>query len=580
MQFIIISTKGRKNKNEIINDDYLNSNNAPSLIAKNHVMMNISNFTIYAYLYNQIIEEKKDYSFYSDENELLLSNGFFTINNEIKENIQDIFQELNQESDIWGDYQLVHIDKEGNGFLKTPDFGLRQLFYYKDENCSVLATEIKLIVDGILNIQKQTFAENFDVDFFYDSIYNEWGTREFPKHTIFKDIQRILPFEKVYFKEGGIILNSKPNIEVPKNFKNVFNKDEFYDRYYNDLISSVESSLKFLNPTLSKIELGLTGGFDSRIAFSILYKICNEQNIAFKCFTGGSNNHPDVVIAKKIVDEFNVDYFFDDVEVKVHRPQNVFEYMGTFYSSQGDWNSNNYATFNRHINDSVLHQRGMDAYKRCNMNLIYSGTRWFARRILSSENFFFPLFFTEKEAYIALLCNNKEGCKDFIYEILKRAEPKLLEIPIVGDKLPYIDIEQYSTKYESVFHQMTPFLWDYNYVKNKLKIPLQTYINQRLGWKGKLVLRLTGLNNLDFFLNPEIMRVMREYRENKISFINTINKLKKEGQRNIYFKKEKLIETLKHDKNESLKRKMIILMDYASVADLHSFVEIEKYIDK
>ncbi|WP_054834600.1 hypothetical protein [Methanobrevibacter arboriphilus] len=177
MHFIIISINdGSGIDNEIINDSYLSSNTAPSLIANNYVKINISNFIIYSYLYDQIIEEKEDYSFYFDENKLLLSNGFFTVNNEIKIDIQDVFHELNQESNFWGgDYQLVNIDKNGNGFLKTPDFGLRQLFYYEDENFSVLSTEIKLIVDGIYNIQKQTFSENFDVDFIFDSIYNEWG---------------------------------------------------------------------------------------------------------------------------------------------------------------------------------------------------------------------------------------------------------------------------------------------------------------------------------------------------------------------------------------------------------------------
>ncbi|WP_054834598.1 hypothetical protein [Methanobrevibacter arboriphilus] len=93
------------------------------------------------------------------------------------------------------------------------------------------------------------------------------------------------------------------------------------------------------------------------------------------------------------------------------------------------------------------------------MNLIYSGNRWGgSRRFLAGFNFFFPLFYTEKEAYLALLYNDTQsGYKEFVYEILKRAEPKLLEIPFVGDKLPQIDVEPYSTIYESKFHEMVPF---------------------------------------------------------------------------------------------------------------------------
>ncbi|BBL62216.1 hypothetical protein [Methanobrevibacter arboriphilus] len=585
MHFIIISINdGSGIDNEIINDSYLSSNTAPSLIANNYVKINISNFIIYSYLYDQIIEEKEDYSFYFDENKLLLSNGFFTVNNEIKIDIQDVFHELNQESNFWGDYQLVNIDKNGNGFLKTPDFGLRQLFYYEDENFSVLSTEIKLIVDGIYNIQKQTFSENFDVDFIFDSIYNEWGNRKFPRHTIFKNIKRILPHDNIFFKEGKILIKKKSTIEIPKNFLNKFNHRQtgFYDKYYENLFNSVENSLKFLSPNISKIRLGLTGGFDSRITLSVLFKICNKQNISLECFTIGNNNHPDVFIAKMIVDKLNIDYSFNDtVESKSPLPQKISEYMATFYSSQGDWNSNNYKPFNRLIHDSKLfYCTGKDAYKKKNMNLIYSGNRWGSRRFLAGFNFFFPLFYTEKEAYLALLYNDTQsGYKEFVYEILKRAEPKLLEIPFVGDKLPQIDVEPYSTIYESKFHEMVPFFWDYDYVREKLKVPLQKYLNKKLGFKGKIILKLIGLNYLDFFLNPNIYKIVRKYRNNKISFKNTIKILKNEKERNLYSKKKELIEIVKYDKKKPIKTKMIILMDYASVADFNSFVEIEEYID-
>lgn len=123
---------------------------------------------------------------------------------------------------------------------------------------------------------------------------------------------------------------------------------------------------------------------------------------------------------------------------------------------------------------------------------------------------------------------------------------------------------------------MTLFLWDYDYVREKLKIPLQKYQNQTLSIKGRSILGFIGLNELNFFLNPNIYRIIKKYRKNKISFKDTIKKLKRE--KILYHRKKELIEIVKHDKHIVIKRRMIILMDYASVADLHSFIKIENYI--
>jgi hypothetical protein len=140
MHFIIISKK-EKFKETDINDSYLQSNEATSLIADNNIKTAMNNFIIYLYTYNQSIEEKKGYSYYFNKNKVLIANGLFNINNKIRnDDIQKVFKNVNNDSELFGDYQLIQLDNEGNGFFKTPQFSFRQLFYYEDEKCSVLST--------------------------------------------------------------------------------------------------------------------------------------------------------------------------------------------------------------------------------------------------------------------------------------------------------------------------------------------------------------------------------------------------------------------------------------------------------
>lgn len=583
MHFIIIS-KEDGFENESINNRYLNSVKAPSLISDNVEKIEIGDFIVYLYLYDQIIEEQEGNSYYFDGNRLLISNGIYSLDGNIVEDIKETFKNL--DSRLYGDYQLISIDEKGNGFFKTPDFSLKQLFFYEDENCKILSSEIKLIIDGVQNFKEKKFVENYDLDFFYDSIYNEWGKRKFPKNTIFKNIKRIFPHDSKCFKEGKIIIFRNENINIPKLFKKQFecSRNLLYDRYYKELVNLTTKNLEMMKPNVSKIRLGLTGGFDSRLAAAILYKVCDKLEINFLCHTSGKMEHPDVVIAKKICKVLNIEHEHNIPDSgKGIYPQKIEEYMRSFYNFQGDRNSNDYWPIDRKIVDSdEINHSGMDAFKRYNMNLIYSGNRWFARSILFRNNFFFPLFYTENEIYFALSYGKgrdwTSDYKEFIYEILKRSEPKLLKVPFVGDPLPQTGVDSFSTIELSKFHEKIPFLWDYKFVKRELDFILKKNLYKKIGIKSRLLLDIIGLNELDFFLNPKIYKIIKKYRKNKISLLKTIKMLLKEKSNEIYPRNREFIEIKENDKNRLVKRKLVILMDYASVASLNSFEEIENIL--
>lgn len=187
MNFILISKK-KNFKNGEIEEEILNSSNAPSLISRESVKLEINNFILYIYPYNQIDNEIYGHSYYSDDNKLLLINGIVNMDDESRDpNINNFFNNLNDSSELFGDYQIISIDNKGDGIFKTPPLSIRQLFFYEDENCAVLSTEIKLIVDGLKKFREDTFVNNFDVDFMEDAIFRECQTRYVPQKTIFKE---------------------------------------------------------------------------------------------------------------------------------------------------------------------------------------------------------------------------------------------------------------------------------------------------------------------------------------------------------------------------------------------------------
>jgi hypothetical protein len=584
LHFILI---GKKNENESeINEKLLNSPEAPGLISRKAIKYEIGNFLIFIYPYDHIDHEVSGYSYSCDSDELLLINGLVNVNHDLRDpDIQKFFQQLDDSSQLMGDYQVIKLDKNGNGFIKTPSISIRQLFFYEDENYTVLSTDIKLIVDGISKFKLKPFVDHFDIDFIEDSVFREWATRNYPESTIFKEIKRVFPHDIKYFKEGKIVIERKDSIEIPQWFRDKYrdDKSKLYDDYYEFLLNFTEINLLNLRENYKKVILGLTGGIDSRLNFAILHKVCKKHEIPFVCFVTGNDTHPDVVLAKKLTETIGVEFQINSPEKKVRPNTTSFcDYAQTFFMSWGDFNSKNFDPgYNRQINGlDVLVLLGFDAYKRADIPKIRAGNRWSARRALYSKNFFFPLLFTNYDLWFGLLFGEqkqKDAYKELAYEILKRSEPKLLDIPLAGDSLPQVDVEPYLTTADSKHHAKEPFLWDYNLVKKNLK-PLLS--KNDLGTKGKLLLSLLRISELDYFLNKKLEEKIDLYREKKIPALKCIKELWKIKKSINYPKTKTRVTMTKELMKDPYIPKLQILMDFAIVADKRSFEEVEKFYKK
>lgn len=301
-----------------------------------------------------------------------------------------------------------------------------------------------------------------------------------------------------------------------------------YDDYYNFLIKFAEMNLIKLKPNIEKITLGLTGGFDSRLTAAILFKICNKNDIKLEFHTTGQNTHPDVILAKKVAEILDVEFFHSvPSNNKSPNTKNYKDYAATFYMSQGDFNSKDFVKrYNRKIiNNNTIAQLGNDAYKRGSLNEIISANRWSARRIHFHKNFFFPIFFTDYEIWFALSYTaqkNKDGFKEFVYEIINRSEPRLLDIPFAGDYLPQTGLDPYLTRKDSKHHEKEPFLWDFELVNKNLKPVLSKNFN-KLGVKARILLKLIGFNELDYFLNKEIGKYIDFYHKKRLELKTVLN---------------------------------------------------------
>ncbi|WP_156096047.1 hypothetical protein [Methanobacterium sp. SMA-27] len=595
-------------KDEMINDKLLNSSNAPTLISKEAVKFEINNFLIYIYPYNHVDDEINGYSYYCDDNKFLLCNGLVNVNGSLRNpDIIKFFKDL-ELSELIGHYQLISIDKTGNGFVKTPSISTKQLFLYEDENCSILATEINLIVDGVQKFREKTFANHYDPDFIKDVLFNEWGGRKYPRHSIFKEIKRVFPHDIKYFENGKIIIERKESIDVPKKFINAFNndKDHLYDDYIKFVMNFTEINLANLKLNIDKIILGLTGGFDSRLAAVVLSIVCKKLQIPLIFYTSGQDTHPDVIIAKKVAEALDIEHFHHDLPDNGFPNSNTYDdYALTFYLGHGDWNSKDFVSyFERKIssrvspltddlitthapgiypvNESEVFQQGMVAYRRTKIDSVIRDSIWTARRVHYYQNFTIPLFFTDCELWFGLLYgevvadNGKDDAyKEFVYEVLKRIEPRLLDIPFAGDSLPQVKVKPYLRIEDSKHHDREPFLWDYEYVKENLK-PILTKNLDELDHTEKSFLKLAGLNELDYFFNKKISEIIKSYQEKKIDLEECFRRLLRErSPKNYPHSKSMMKRTKKSDKYIN---KMQILMDFASVANKKSFQEIEKDI--
>ena len=583
MKFFVLFKK-ENFRNDLINDSFLSSVNAPSLIANEFVKDDRENALVYLYLYNHIYTESEGYSYHFDSNGISFLNGFITFEDSNRpNNLSDIIDFFYEDNMIIGDFQLFSLYNNGEGLFKTSDSSIYPCFFYEDENISVFSNELKLIVDGVNQFSNHKFVDFYDLEYISDLFFhgdNKTGTL---RQTIFKNIKRVLPHDEVIINNGEIQIIENSSISVPTWFEKWYleDKDSLYDWYYEILLNYTDSFISYIKDDVNEIGLGITGGFDSRLALLILDKICSKYDIPIKTHTSGLSEHPDVVIGGKVAKLLGVDWthrdFGDSESSFKYLPNYLNEYASTFYISQGDFNSFDFlVNYNRkRDNISSFYQPGMDVYKRDNMVSIIKFNRWFSRRVLYQSNFYLPLFSTNYELWFALLYEkhfpNEKQYKEFVYEILKRGNPELLDIPFAFDFLPQTDVKEFIVEgYRSTNHKVGLFLWDYQFVLDELGPLFEDEFNEKDLYYNS-ILSESGITSFDYFALKNDIDALLE-NDNELSILkDKIKKLKD----NAYFPSYRSLMDLNNSKLYGRVASLLIIMDFASAASFSSFYELE-----
>ena len=203
-----------------------------------------------------------------------------------------------------------------------------------------------------------------------------------------------------------------------------------------------------------EVDLGLTGGLDSRCTLAFLREVGRRTKINIKPRTSGPAEHPDVVIAKEIAISLglaheHVEAPLDDKGKKtLFFPKTVEDYQSCFLVSQGDWNSNNFRP-TRQIEKGLVFT-GQDNFKRIKEAQVQGINRWYARRMSHTQ--LIPILANDAVNICASIYHylgTKESIYEFVYYALKKFEPGLLDIPFVGQSLPMHFVEPYMTVAES-----------------------------------------------------------------------------------------------------------------------------------
>lgn len=436
----------KKSKTANINHEKLNNTNVCAYPADSFKNYESEKWELYVYSYNFEVGKSIDDSVEIKGNKLTLKLGVFTSE---KNNILD-----GEGGEYFGDYLILKYDDYGNGEILRPAMSFIQCFVYEDNDSLILSSEIGLIVSAVNSLSNISFQKKYDYKFIQESIYKEWVTRSQPNRTLFNSISRVFPHQKLSFVNSNVNININSPV-FPRNsfFEDKYrsDKDEFYDLIFESIVNFISGLFK--NNTEVEVNLGLTGGLDSRCTLAFLREVERRTSIKIKTSTSGPEDHPDVVLAKKIASTLGLDHEHvenTDEEGKqvLFIPRSVEDYQSCFLVSQGDWNSNTYRV-SRDI-DRNVNFTGQDNYKRVNVDQAYGLNRWYARRMSCTQ--VIPVLANDAVNICASIYHHlgtKESIYEFVYYTLKKFEPNLLDVPFAGQSLPMHYVEPYMTVAET-----------------------------------------------------------------------------------------------------------------------------------
>lgn len=219
--------------------------------------------------------------------------GIFTrdINN-IK---NTLFNSENQDKlgyikNLEGQFAIGYSDFISNQInLYTHVARIETIYCYTSKDMIIVGTD-PLIISLISNNGHVEFSISSMHSFILNGYYAD-------DDTPFKDVYALPGNSHIMVNKDGIKIN-----EIDDLYSNLLNK-EYTKTDYDNLTDLFINSFN-TQPKDKKYKLALTGGKDSRLIFAAM----NSNDFDLSVFTNGFDDNPDVVIAKKIAEMYNLQH--------------------------------------------------------------------------------------------------------------------------------------------------------------------------------------------------------------------------------------------------------------------------------
>ena len=191
---------------------------------------------------------------------------------------------------------------------------IETVYYYTSDNLIVVGTD-PLIMGLIVyrgNIE-------FDVESMYSFILNGYYADDL---TPYKNIKALPANNHIIVNQNGLHTHELDDI-----YSNLLDL-EYSKKDYDNLTDTFLNAFNTQNKD-KKFNLALTGGKDSRLIFAAM----NSKNFNLSVFTNGFDDNPDVVIAKKIANMYEINHkvtgpkISDENTIKVNIYQKIKRVM-------------------------------------------------------------------------------------------------------------------------------------------------------------------------------------------------------------------------------------------------------------
>lgn len=285
--YLVISSKNRlKCDDEQIKHKIINILSNLSRINVNIEMIKISDkFTIYLFNNNSTLIDN-----YYKKGNVTFYSGYLC------DEISNIHDEINKKGievstkNLGGVFSIGNISYEECKVCSNVS-NLEHIYYQENDNMIVISN--RAILTHLLstgNIIPEYELTNF-VSFLKNGYFSDFKT----------------PYKGTQIVPGNsciTISNEKIHIKKIDNYSDSMYTIDANNQFLDEITDNIVKSLSVLKKHNTTFELGLTGGKDSRIIASAMKFL----NLDFTTYTNGFEEHPDVIIAKKISDVLNVNH--------------------------------------------------------------------------------------------------------------------------------------------------------------------------------------------------------------------------------------------------------------------------------